>query len=808
MKLKVLMITTLTLILVLFSSAILLFSYYMITNMVTNNFYNNVERDGELGYQLLDLKYPGDWEINEGKLYKGEVLINDNDLIINEMQDITGDLATIFMFNTRIATTVTFEDGSKAVGTTASEEVVNAVINNGQIYHGQTKVLGRDFTTYYRPFTDVNGKVIGMWFTGVEKTTIKHDIEHIMTNIVIILAIMLLCAILLAYFFGNVISKKLQESEEKYRVLLNNAGDAIIIHNHELNILAVNSIACRRYGYSEMEMLAGKITMLGVKQDPIKEKDFLQKLDEFGYVQIETIHKCKDGTLIPTEVNSQGSVWDGKQVILTICRDISKRKKVEEALKEKERLLQESQKVAHIGSFVCDLKTGMWSSTSELDSILGINKEYIHSLRSILNIVHPEWQTRVKRYHNNVLKEKRQYDYEFKIIRNNDLQERWIHVLGKLELDEQGIPVRLLGTTQDITDRKKIEHEILHLSYRDVLTSLYNRRFYEEEIRRLDTERNLPISVIMADVNSLKFFNDAFGHGKGDELLQKAAMAIKSACRADDIVARWGGDEFVVLLPKTDNEDVKGIVKRIKELYSNESVNDLRISISMGWSTKNSPNEDIVKIINSAEDFMYKHKIVENEGKRGNTITTIINTLHEKNPREEQHSKRVSEISEKIGIALNLSEIEVSELRVVGLIHDIGKIAIEEGILNKPGMLTNQELEEIKRHPEIGFRILSSTHEMLELADCILSHHERWDGNGYPRGLKREEIPRAARIIALADSYDAMLSERPYRSALSEEMISEEIRKGAGNQFDPEIAKIFLEKVLDINWIKDNNKIC
>ncbi|MBC8015586.1 MAG: HD domain-containing protein, partial [Sporomusaceae bacterium] len=131
---------------------------------------------------------------------------------------------------------------------------------------------------------------------------------------------------------------------------------------------------------------------------------------------------------------------------------------------------------------------------------------------------------------------------------------------------------------------------------------------------------------------------------------------------------------------------------------------------------------------------------------------------------------------------------------------DIGKIAIEEGILNKPGMLTEQEWAEIKRHPEIGYRILSSSHEMLELTESVLSHHEKWDGTGYPKGLKGEEIPRIARIIGLADSYDAMTSERSYRKALSEDAVLKEIRENAGTQFDPEIARNFVEKVLGQSW--------
>ena len=349
---------------------------------------------------------------------------------------------------------------------------------------------------------------------------------------------------------------------------------------------------------------------------------------------------------------------------------------------------------------------------------------------------------------------------------------------------------------RDYTDTKDRQNRIEYLSYRDQLTGLYNRRFYEEELKRLNTDRNLPISIIVGDVNGLKLVNDAFGHEKGDEFLLKAASAIQRACRTEDIAARWGGDEFVILLPKTKTEDAGEIVKRIKELYSKEHVNAVRVSIAFGWETKRKSDEDILQVLKNAEDYMYKHKIIENEGQRNNRINAIIHTLHEKIPREEKHSQRVSEICQQIGKAIGFSEIEVRKLRIVGLFHDIGKIAIDEGILNRPGKLTEQELDEIKRHPDIGYRILSSSHEMVEIADYILAHHERWDGTGYPKGLKGEAIPMVARIIALADCYDAMTSERSYRNALSEEEALAEIRNNAGTQFDPEIVKIFLEKVL------------
>ncbi|SDI56532.1 HD domain-containing phosphohydrolase [Desulfosporosinus hippei] len=349
---------------------------------------------------------------------------------------------------------------------------------------------------------------------------------------------------------------------------------------------------------------------------------------------------------------------------------------------------------------------------------------------------------------------------------------------------------------RDVSERKLLEQKLEYLSYKDVLTGLYNRRFFEEELMRLNVPRNLPLTIVMADVNGLKLINDSFGHAMGDELLKKVGEVIVRGCRADDIIARLGGDEFVILLPRTASVEIEQIVKRIKNQALSEKVGSIEISISFGWETKLDKDEDIQEVFKKAEDFMYKKKLFESPSMRGKTIKAIINTLHEKNKREEQHSHRVSALCESMGIALGLPEGEVEELKTVGLLHDIGKIAIEETTLNKPGALAEEEWQEIKRHPEIGYRILSTVNEMSEIADYVLCHHEKWNGTGYPKGLKGEEIPFQSRIIAIIDAYDAMTSERSYRNALSEEVAIKEIQTNSGTQFDPEVVNVFLEKVL------------
>jgi diguanylate cyclase (GGDEF)-like protein/PAS domain S-box-containing protein len=349
---------------------------------------------------------------------------------------------------------------------------------------------------------------------------------------------------------------------------------------------------------------------------------------------------------------------------------------------------------------------------------------------------------------------------------------------------------------REITERRKQQKEIEYVSFHDSLTGLYNRHFFEEELKRLNTKRNLPLTLVIFDVNGLKLTNDAFGHKAGDELLRKVAEGMKEECRADDIIARIGGDEFVVILPKTDSEAAEIMVKRIRASLSKKNINYLPISISFGWDTKKESEQDIDAVLKKAEDYLYGHKLTESTSMRSNFIKLIMQTLNEKDDGNEEHAKRVSVLCESIGVSLRLDHASISELGTLGLMHDIGNIAIDARIMNKPDALTNAEWSEIKRHPEIGFRILSSVNELAPLAKIILAHHERWDGTGYPRGLKGEEIPLKARILTVADAHDAMISERPYRKAMSKDDAIEEIRRNAGTQFDPMIAELFIEKVL------------
>lgn len=353
----------------------------------------------------------------------------------------------------------------------------------------------------------------------------------------------------------------------------------------------------------------------------------------------------------------------------------------------------------------------------------------------------------------------------------------------------------VIAITRNITERKNNELYIKYLSYHDQLTGLYNRRFFEDEIVRLDNESSLPLTLAMLDVNGLKLTNDAFGHLAGDTLLTNIADLLKKECRASDVIARIGGDEFVILFPHTGSAEAAEIVKRIYQTAAVSHSGNIILSVSIGWETKTIMSQSIDELFIKAEDHMYKKKLIESQSMRNKTIQDILKTLKIKNEIERIHSDRVAALCVKIGKAMKLDLEALKELETAALLHDIGKIAVSDVVLNKPETLTATEYDEIKKHPEIGYQIIKSVDAYSVLAESVLSHHERQDGTGYPRGLSGNEIPLMAKIITLADAVEAMTSYRPYRNALSRDEVIRELKSHSGTQFDPELVAIFIRDV-------------
>ena len=384
---------------------------------------------------------------------------------------------------------------------------------------------------------------------------------------------------------------------------------------------------------------------------------------------------------------------------------------------------------------------------------------------------------------------KEYYDYRISGIRNNSI--------FKLSNGD------LISIFKDITDRKKLEKRIRFLSYYDSLTGLYNRNYYDENIEYLNSDDNLPLSLILGDVNGLKLVNDTFGHHTGDELLIVVANIIKQACRKDDIIIRWGGDEFIIILPRTREDEAKKVIQRINKLCQENALEPIKPSIALGVAVKTTLKKNFNEIFTKAEDRMYRKKLIESKAIKHNIISTLENTLQNKIFENEAHIRRFQKIILFIETGFNLSGEDLDALITCAALHDIGKIAIPDKILLKRKPLNQDEWSMIEKHPEIGYRIAKSSPYISDIAEYILTHHEYWDGNGYPQGLKGKETPYISRLIALIDAYDAMTNKTAYQEAIPHHEALKEIKACAGSQFDPNLAEKFISLMADFQSKKD-----
>jgi diguanylate cyclase (GGDEF)-like protein/PAS domain S-box-containing protein len=349
---------------------------------------------------------------------------------------------------------------------------------------------------------------------------------------------------------------------------------------------------------------------------------------------------------------------------------------------------------------------------------------------------------------------------------------------------------------RDFTEKQAKQRQIEFLSYYDALTGLYNRRYMEDALSRLDTPENLPLALVAIDVNGLKLTNDAFGHEMGDQLLKTVAGILKMICQPDDIIGRMGGDEFCILLKNTDEVQAAALKQRILNEVSHLKLEPVVVSLAIGIAVKKTPAQDIKTILKVSDDHMYQDKIKFGKLMRSQTIQMALQNINLNYEQEQIHTEKVSYYCEAIANAMGFSENDANDIKTAGALHDIGKIMVPSQVLNKPGKLTEEEFDLVKRHPEIGYQMLKMVDEYVRLSEYVLYHHERWDGTGYPVGLRGEKIPLCSRIIALADAFEAMTASRPYQKTKTKDEAIAELKRCAGTQFDPVLVRVFTERVL------------
>lgn len=372
---------------------------------------------------------------------------------------------------------------------------------------------------------------------------------------------------------------------------------------------------------------------------------------------------------------------------------------------------------------------------------------------------------------------------------------RWAQWNQRAITDGSGAIVEYQSVGRDITERKALEDELKRLSLHDSLTGLYNRAYFEAEMVRLDAGRDDPVGVIMCDLDGLKLINDSMGHSAGDDLLREAAILLKRCFRASDVVARIGGDEFAVLLPGSNISATREACKRLRRTIAeyNSRNPDIPLSMSVGYSVRQNADRTLSQALVEADNYMYREKLHSRTSARSAIVKTLLNTLSKRDLIAEDHSERMQHLVMEWSRVWGLSEQTISDLRLLAQFHDIGKVGVPDAILFKPGPLTPEETVVMQRHCEIGYQIALSSPDLAPIADWILKHHEWWNGQGYPLGIKGEDIPLESRILAILDAYDVITSDRPFRKARTHEEAIEELQRCAGTQFDPVLIQQFVK---------------
>ena len=393
---------------------------------------------------------------------------------------------------------------------------------------------------------------------------------------------------------------------------------------------------------------------------------------------------------------------------------------------------------------------------------------------------------------------------------------------GKFSYEDRALVESVALEAGTALQNARLYSEAAERANRDGVTKLFNHRAVQEQLHAtlaLSKRSGAPFSIVMMDLNNFKFFNDTYGHPVGDDVLREVAGALKDSSRETDVLGRYGGDEFIMLLPNTNAQGTMEACARIKNALDGRYLEPvpgtrLPISISFGWSSFPGDGESALDLLTAADQQLYNYKRgnvsslvsqaknadqdalrrLKNRAAGGSfgVLDALVTAIDNKDHYTRHHSEEVTYLSLLVARELGYDEKRLEAVRISGLLHDVGKIAVPDDVLRHPGKLGREQWEIMQQHPVFGALIVKDVPHLAEVGDGIKYHHEKWDGSGYPEKLTGENIPQMGRLLAMADCYSALTTDRPYRKGWTPQAALEEIARCAGTHFDPHLCAVFL----------------
>ena len=596
--------------------------------------------------------------------------------------------------------------------------------------------------------------------------------------------------------YENISARKMTEQKlfrEKMwsDALFENSNSSIALLDENHYILDVNHKFEETFSYKLEEIKGEDLDhILQTENGGNVNKELTARVLNGEQVEAEGQRFDKYGRAISFVIKGVPIIVDSEvRGIYAVYEDISERKAAEKKIKSLEERYRTIFEHGPMGILLLDSEGKVLQANQTLVEYSGYDKSELVGSSIFETVVLEKNKKAAEEFIEEILAGS-EVEYIGESVRKNGEVFPILFKERAIEIPGQGKCV--LSMQLDYTEYKKQQQKIRYIGYHDQLTDCYNRSYIEKELKEYDQAEYLPLGVVMIDINGLTLINESYGYKTGDQLLIRVAAGLKNILGEEDILGRWSGDEFIILLPESSKEKISQLRSAVDSFCDSTAEDEIPVSLGFGSAVKTELSANIYQVINQADRNMNQDKLTKSRSSKNKFVKNLINTLGAKSNETKEHALRMTSLAFNLGDRLDLSHQKLNELNLLATLHDIGKVTISEKILNKAGKLSAEEWKIIKSHPAKGAAIAGSTEEFSSIAELIRYHHERWDGSGYPDGLAGREIPLLSRIITLVDSYDVMTNERPYKKAMSKKEAVNEIRRCAGSQFDPELAAEFI----------------